>query len=160
MKRIGLVLILSLFTYHLCSCQSLPTKKQQYDFLKWYVKTKEPKSLSRILIPFDENMIALSSINLNDSNIKYLKKQLAGYTKDTLLDTTVLKGNYWSVKPDTNRSTISLSLPIFSINKKIAAIHWETGCGWECGGDHIEVYEKNRAGRWVVSKRHIKSIYL
>jgi len=152
--------MLSIFTYQACHCQSLPTKKEQYDFLRWYIKSKKPKPLSNIIIRFDENMIALGSIKLDKSDVKYLKKQLGGYTEGALLDTTILKGDYWSVKPDTNRSTINLSLPIFSINKKIVAIHWETHCGWECGGDHIEVYEKNKSGHWVISKRHIKSIYL
>lgn len=153
-------MIISLFTYHFGHCQSLPTKKDQYDFLRWYIKSTKPKSLSNIIIRFDENMVALGSIKLNNSNVKYLKKQLGAYTDGASLDTTILKGNYWSAKPDTNRSTINLSLPIFSINKKIAAIHWETSCGWECGGDHIEVYEKNKAGQWVTSKRRVKSFYM
>jgi len=158
MKRIGLALILSLFTYHFGNCQSLPTKKEQYDFLKWYIKSTKPKSLSTITIRFDENMVALGTIHLNKSNVKYLERQL-GYTEGALLDTTILKGKYWSVNPNTDSSAISLSLPIFSLNKKIVAIHWETRCGWECGGDHIEVYEKNTDGQWVISKRNIKSIY-
>jgi hypothetical protein len=140
-------LAVCLFVQLTARAQALPTKKEQYDFLKWYIKSTKPKSLSNIIIPFDENMVALGSIKLNNSNVKYLKKQLGAYTDDALLDTAILKGNYWSVKPDTTRSTISLSLPIFSINKKIVAIHLETRCGWECGGDHIEVYEKNKAGQ-------------
>ena len=159
MKTKYVALIVCLFVQLTARSQTLPTKKEQYDFLRWYIKSTKPKSLSNVIIRFDENMVVLGSIKLNNSNVKYLKKQLGTYIEGASLDTTILKGNYWSAKSDTNRSTINLSLPIFSINKRIVAIHWETRCGWECGGDHIEVYEKNKAGHWVVSKRVIKSIY-
>ncbi len=96
MKKCGLILILTIFTYQACYCQPLPTKKQQYSFLRWYLASKKPKSLSNNIIRFDENMVVLSSIRLDNSNINYLKKQLGSYTPGALLDTTMLKSNYWA----------------------------------------------------------------
>lgn len=145
------ILLLPVFA----NSQKLPTKQLQYNFLKWYLKYKNFEALSDTTAYFDlalneTHSIArntIRSLKLTGANIIYIKRQNV-FNNKSILDTTILprfKGQVKGVRP-------YISLPIFSINKKIVLISWGYYCGPKCGQHGIEAYIKTKDGKWRPSK--------
>lgn len=134
--------------------QPLPTKQEQYEFLKWYLTYKKFEALADSTINFNFDLkhhYSLGSgtvrdLKLRPATISYMKRQDI-YDKQAL-DTANFPRYKWVIVGYRNY----ISLPIFSPNKKTALIRWSAMCGDPCGETRIEAYVKTRSGKWRASK--------
>ena len=144
--------------------QNLPTKKEQYDFLKWYVNYKKFKPLSDTTAFFDYNFTdqysmsknMLNSLKVSAKNKAFLKKQILIYNKHSLLDTSLLKLDTSKV----GYLRYHISFPIFSTDRKTVLISWGYSCGKDCGKKSIEAYIKSTNEKWRPAKIPFEVIYI
>ncbi|NCD70640.1 hypothetical protein [Mucilaginibacter agri] len=136
--------------------QSLPTKKEQYDFLKWYLKYDKPEKLSDTLNYLEDNGFATTdlqgkygtlSLKLSKQSIKFIGKQLKKNHKINLLDTAGLSVRDWKTSDGPRVPVSHISLPVFTANKKIVFIYRAYYCGSLCGSGAVEAYQIIK-GKW------------
>jgi len=135
--------------------QSLPTKYEQYEFLKWYVKQYDEKGWSDSLIHFEDEYSKLADlyaqqIKFSKADVKYFKRQILSNNKFLRLDKEVINNVAWKKSNDYSKG-IWVSMPLFSRNKRIAVINNNTYCGPLCGSYGMEIYIKVK-GKWRQSK--------
>ena len=99
MKRFGLILILGLHTYQGRLCQSLPTKKEEYAFLRWYLREEKIQKLSETTVPFSNGALEMQDIDrilhenhkMTKIEIAFINHQIILTGKPTILDSLILK---------------------------------------------------------------------
>lgn len=157
-----------------------------YDFVNFYLKAQEQANfkldpellnynnekfnIDSILDKKDFNDIIGPKVNfetmLSVNDITFMKEQIAHWKGEHRLNTAYLKINSDRLLPKSlsainitkSRSkVIKLSIPIFSLNYKIALIYTETYCGIDCGEGSIQLFEKQAAGKW--RRVSVKSIW-
>lgn len=135
--------------------QSLPTKKEQYDFLKWYLVKNSVQALSDTLKHFNYHVDLKDFFEINsyDKQLKisqqdslYIIKQL-NYTGKVLLDKEQFSDIDWKAGDVANLPVTYISLPVFSEDRTIAFINRAFHCGALCGHGGIEIYKKTD-GKW------------
>lgn len=153
MKKIVL-LYFTLITFLNVYGQAVPTKKEQYDFLRWYVKHKKMPPLSDTSVKLDNstilrslNKILLSSHKITRSDYLYIRKQALQSTRQ-VIDTGLLKNVVW--RTDFHQDTLYryISMPIFSSNKKIVLVLYGNGCGFDCGMTSMDAFIKTKGNKW------------
>jgi len=136
--------------------QSLPTKNEQYDFLKWYLKANTLDSLSVNLDRFDSDLDDINdplfrttrdSLNISRTDISFIKTQIKKNKKQIFLATSSLKDVSFKKSEDEFLPVTNISLPVFSVDRTIALINVNYHCGSLCGHGGIEVYRKV-GGKW------------
>ncbi|MCJ8211701.1 hypothetical protein MUY27_18425 [Mucilaginibacter sp. RS28] len=134
----------------------MPTQKEQYDFLKWYLKENPAKKLCDTVKPFDY-MVGMDrffafrnfgiSFEISPKDCLYVLSQVKVYRQVAGLDTSQFKGIDWHLKSDRHLPITYISLPVFSRDRKTVFINRAYHCGGLCGEGGIEIYVKTQ-GRW------------
>lgn len=154
MRRIVLIFIASLMFLSAFS-QALPSKKEQYDFLKWYLKHKIIPPLSdtsekllnpRISLQTINQMLASSS-KITKADYSYIKKQ-ALQSRSQKIDTGLFKNVHWRTDFHPNSLHRYISIPIFSLDKKVVFIYYNDICGSDCGEESIDAFIKTKNNKW------------
>lgn len=154
-----LILLICLF---LCiaidiRAQSLPTQKDKYDFLRWYLKKYNIPNLSDSLQQLERpnykitntESLSFPERKFTKKDIEYIKKQVQQKNTPTHLDTTLLQGNKWRKPGSQVYPYTYISLPVFSRNKHIVLINRTNICGPNCSDGTLEVYIRDKDGNWV-----------
>jgi hypothetical protein len=165
MKTKCLALAACLFFQLTAHAQALPTKKNQYDFLRWYIKKKDLKAILDTTTSFSIDGFTIKDIDqtlrgfkIGKADRRYINRQILESNTPRALDTTVLHGVSWKKRKDTNTfesyvATKSfISMPIFSKDRKTVFIAWSYSCGPTCGKASIDIYMRAKSGVWKVSK--------
>ncbi|QKJ31292.1 hypothetical protein HQ865_16505 [Mucilaginibacter mali] len=139
------------------AAQALPTQKDKYDFLRWYLKKYNIPNLSDSIQQLERpnykitntESLSFPERRFTKKDIEYIKLQLHQKNMPTRLDTTLLQGNNWR-KPGSQAYPYTyISLPVFSRNKHIVLINRSNICGPNCSDGNIEVYIRDKDGNWV-----------
>ena len=149
-----LVFITGLLSSEKALGQTMPSKKEQYDFLKWYINHTKLPSLSDSTVNFlngpeftikDFRGTLKQSSAITVADVKLITKQIRLIDNNkVVLDTLILKHSDWkSISNKTNTESY-ISLPVFSASRKFAFIMHGFYCGGTCGHEGIEVYIKTR----------------
>ncbi|PJJ80353.1 hypothetical protein [Mucilaginibacter auburnensis] len=152
MLKTVLFSILFTFVILIVRAQSLPTKKEQNDFLKWYVQTRNLVPLDSIKYnsPFHvdlTNIPLLTQFTKNERSF-LLKQTING--RQLLVDSTTLKTRLFV---DTKKQQVEnyinfLSMPAFTSDRKMVFISWSIWCGEACGEESIDIFIKTAKGKW------------
>ncbi len=140
--------------------QSLPTKQEQFDFLRWYIKYRRLVPSRDTTISFSNEFATTTDLNTilsatKQSKLgrKHIKKQVYLLKHGLTLDTTTLQKLQWDVKATGKGSFIStMSFPVFSVDRKLVIIQYGYYCGNECGREGTDVFIKNKYNKWVSAK--------
>lgn len=160
MKRaFTIILILTLGINLISNAQSLPTHKEQYAFLKWYIKYRH-------LVPLDPSLEFsgdFSATNINSmlvsiKNKSYLKRQHQLLLKQFKLDSNSLKEIDWKTDLQSEDFINYFSFPIFSVDRKIVIINWGIYCGRDCGKESTDMFFKDKKNKWRLSKKPVPVI--
>jgi hypothetical protein len=149
---IWLILVLTKTT----NAQSIT--EDQAKFLKWYIPNRGMATLVDETTPFfrEETLSLMDSIltiaKFSVKDRQHIKTQVQ-LLKITKLDSLLSKQVTYPNEPG-ERSYISL--PIFSLNGKIAFIRYKFVCGPRCGTGGIEAYERVETEKW---KPYPKKLY-
>jgi hypothetical protein len=137
--------------------QSLPSTYERYQFLKWYVKQYGQKGWSDSLIHLEDEHSKLANINdqkielkISKADMKYFKRQIIFNNQFKRLNKEMLANAAWKQANDYSKGNW-ISMPIFSMNRKIAIINSHYYCGPLCGRYGTEIYIKEN-GNWKQSK--------
>lgn len=139
------------------NAQSLPTQKDQYEFLRWYLKKYNIQNLSDSLQQLERpnykithtESLAFPERKFTKKDIEYIKQQLHQKNAPAHLDTTLLQGNHWRRPGSQAYPYTYISLPVFTRNKHIVLINRTNICGPNCSDGNIEVYIRDKDGNWV-----------
>ena len=145
------------------NAQPLPSKKEQFDFLQWYLKEKKFKGLKDSTVAFSIGSDNMKSINeivsqnhkFSKSTRAFLKRQIIATRIKSPLDTANLKGVDWKKKEDSTIYESYISLPVFSKSKRTVFISWGYYCGNECGKESIDIFVRTNNNGWKESRKYI-----
>lgn len=155
--------LLILFFAISCSGQPLPNKREQTNFLKWYLAKYPHQNLFYKYIRFETNFdigelkeintiayrTSTDTVALSDADLFYIREQ----TKINQQGQTLDPGIYQHPLKKNKRTPISfISLPVFSVNRQLAFINTDFQCGPICGRGEISVF-KLIDGEWVKQER-------
>jgi len=155
MRKIALLVLACMTCFSVCA-QNLPSKKEQYDFLKWYVSYRH-----LFLLDSSYKFIGIFSCSINNvplyqnekrSEKNYLSRQAKLLKNQLRLDSSTLRQIGWkSVEKPENSYINYFSLPIFSLDRKMAIISWGIYCGKDCGKESFDVFIKTKNNKWRLS---------
>jgi|GEM_PF-3718006 len=160
--RIVYISILVLLTQLNSNGQTLPTQKEQYNFLSWYLKIKNLKTVLNTTTSFSIgslskkyiDQVLSSDFKIDKTGRTYINRQILKSNNPVVLDTSLFKDIDWKKGIDSNNfksySAIKsyISVPIFSLNRKMVFITWGYYCGGTCGKESIDTYIKTKRGKW------------
>lgn len=156
MKRNGILSLLIFASYITAHAQKLPTHTEQYTFLNTYLKKSLKTALADSLINIENEQSNLSALYKIKSNFKlskadqqFIRKQVVFNKRIYTLDSAKLEPLPWK-KSGENELATWISLPVFSVNRKIAFIRKRYYCGSCCGQDGYSIYLKIK-GKWKES---------
>jgi len=127
MKSVGLTFI-AIFTFLSCFAQSLPSPKEQYDFLNWYITYKKPDRLKQSLVRISNAQILtgdgfkMMKVKITNNERSYFSKQMIANQPVTNLDTALLNHADWKKPGEPDQPFTQLSLPLFSRDRKLVII--------------------------------------
>lgn len=137
--------------------QPLPTQKEQYDFLNWYINYKKPNHLKRSLVRITDAQILagdgfkLIKVKITNNERKYLSRQIIANQERTLYDTVLLNKADWKKPGGPEQPFTQLSLPVFSRDRKLVIIannYYNLQADPGDSETGLELYVKVKAGVW------------
>lgn len=109
MRKVALIFVV-LIAFLNANAQKLPSKIEQYDFLKWYIDYKKPENLSDTTNNCYDLKELLNQKRLTKSisdDVLFMKVQINTFSKVTKFDTSLLNYSDWKFNNQMRRLVIS-----------------------------------------------------